>query len=285
MINQVANNNNISSAQINEENPLSQDSQALLEKLKAINTGRFKPDHALLNDLSNIQVKDLTPILQNYFIQTVSEGLINDPTQFLERLAQLIPLEKLEEAAGSDVANILREAKKMFTRAQIYLESTEGKHSPTLKSRLMSILNGILNVMESILNAFGINDFFNPPENQWESQMKSQRIFTLFHLFGTLSSTLLPLIGLASGGLVLGGIILTMVALSVIWPRIKPMTTYLPGDAKNLSAEVNKGNFVPQGRRESLNEIANILKMDRHAILVGPSRVEKALPPRHLQKL
>src|SRR5205085_1295374 len=58
---------------------------------------------------------------------------------------------------------------------------------------------------------------------------------------------------------------------------IKPKTTHLPANAENWTKQVQNGGFVAQGRKESLDEIANIIKMNRHAILVGPSRVGKSL--------
>ena len=40
---------------------------------------------------------------------------------------------------------------------------------------------------------------------------------------------------------------------------------------------MRNGNFLAQGRKESLDEMANIIKMNRHPILIGSSYVGKTL--------
>lgn len=100
---------------------------------------------------------------------------------------------------------------------------------------------------------------------------------TLLHLFGIITPMLLPILGAANAGLLIGGILACIAALSAIWPFIKPKTTHLPANAENWTKQVQNGSFVAQGRKESLDAIATILKTNRHAILVGPSRVGKSL--------
>lgn len=253
------------------------DTNALVEKLKGITTRYFfRPDRAVIQELKNIDAEDLTQLLKSLFTEMIEEELVQNPEKIMDRLAQIIPLETLQDAIEGDVEDALEEAKEMFEEARIYLEATQTA-SPTLKSRLKSILSAIINVIESIITAFGLGDFFKPSESEFQGSMKAQKFFMLITLFGTLTGWVLPLLGAATGGAVIAGVLLVIIALSIIWPYIKPVTTHLPCEAENFTHDVLKGNFVDQGRKESLDKIANILKMNRHAILVGESRVGKSL--------
>lgn len=131
-------------------------------------------------------------------------------------------------------------------------------------------------MIESIVTAFGIGDFFKPAESDLHADFKSNKIMMLLSLFSMITTMILPILGAATGGLIIGGTLLAIAALSVIWPWIKPMPRHLPANAENWTAPTLHGG-VTQGRKESIDEIANILKMGRHAILVGPSRVGKSL--------
>jgi ATP-dependent Clp protease ATP-binding subunit ClpA len=253
------------------------ESRALLDKLKKLNsTYFFRPDSEIVRKFKNIKAEDLTHILQSYFDEVVQEQIVTDPAKFIERLAEMIPLEKLEEVVEGDIEDILEEAKAKFEEAKIYLETTD-KASPTIRSRITSILNAFISFVEGIISAFGLGDFFKPPESEMQASMKSSRFLMLLSLFGSLSSFILPLLGITGGAVIIGGILLVIIALSLIWPHIKPITSHLPCDADNLTMEIQKGHFVGQGRKEALDEIANILKMHRHPMLIGESRVGKSL--------
>lgn len=255
---------------------LSKNSSDILEKMKKLPSGIFsRKDHSLINELKTIKPVDLTNILNCFFMEWIQKNGREDPIKMIDRISSIIPLEKLQEAVN--VADVLEEAKNMFEEANHYLKTTEEKSSSTLYSKLSGVLDGIIAVIESIIAAFGLGDFFAPSDNSMQADFKSHKIISLISLFGMISSMVLPLIGLAEGGLVVGGILLAITALSIIWPHIKPMPTHLPANAKNWTKQIQQGTQIVQGRKESLDEIANILKMNRHPILVGPSRVGKSL--------
>ncbi|MBP9841692.1 MAG: AAA family ATPase [Simkaniaceae bacterium] len=246
----------------------------VVQKLKTLKQGWiFRPDTTLVRQLKEMQASDLKTVLTQCFSEMIQEGTMTDSPAFLSRLAEVVPLEKLEGNAG----DILREAQGMFQEAKLYLELTQEKISPTLKSYALGLLNGILAALESLINAFGIGDFFKPAENEIQASMKSQKIMTLLSLFSMLTSMALSLIGLATGGLIIGGVLLGISALSLLWPYIKPLPTHLPMQSENWTKEVRKGGVIAPGRKESLDQIAAIMKRNRHSILVGPSRVGKSL--------
>jgi ABC-type dipeptide/oligopeptide/nickel transport system ATPase component len=257
---------------------LSQESCDILQRLKKINTSYFfRPDKALVNKLKVINPVELTNILKCFFTEMVKEDRITDPVKFLDRLASIIPLKKMQEAVKDDIPDALKEAKDMFAEAKLYIQMSHENTSPSIRARISSILDGIISVIESIITAFGIGDFFKPAESDLHADFKSQKIMMLLSLFSMITTMILPILGAATGGLIIGGALLGIAALSAIWPFIKPKTTHLPANAENWTKQVQNGGSVAQGRKESLDEIANILKMNRHAILVGPSRVGKSL--------
>lgn len=271
-------NSSLSISQKSSEVILSSESSDILQRLKKINTGYFfRPDQALVNAIKAVNPVELTKILNCFLMEMVKDDRITDPVKFLDRLATVIPLKKMQEAVKDDVADALKEAKGMFEEARLYLQMTEGNASPSIRTRISSILAGIISVIESIITAFGLGDFFKPAESDMHAEMKSQKIMMLLSIFSMITTMILPVLGAASGGLIIGGILLAIAALSAIWPFIKPMTTYLPANAENWTKQVQNGGFAAEGRKEALDQIANILKMNRHAILVGPSRVGKSL--------
>lgn len=255
------------------------DSIDILSRLKQItNTGYFsRSDKVLVNSLKEINPTELKKVLERFFTDMIQEDCIADPAKFLDRLVTIIPFEKLQEAVKDDIEDAFNEAKGMFEEAKLYLQLSDGDSSLNLRAYFSTILDGIISTLESIILVFGIGDFFKPAESEIDASMKSNKIMTLLHLFGIITPMILPALGAANAGLLIGGILVCISALSAIWPFIKPKTNHLPANAENWTKQVQKGSFVAQGRKESLDAIATILKTNRHAILVGPSRVGKSL--------
>lgn len=257
---------------------LSKESADILQRLKKINTGYFfRPDRVCVNQLKVMNPVELTNVLKCFFIEMVQENRITDPVKFLDRLATVIPFEQMQAAVEGDVGDALQEAKGMVEEAKLYLQMTNESTTPSIRARISTILDGILSVVESLITAYGIGDFFKSSESEMRAEFKAQKIMMLLSFFNMLTTMIIPLAGAAKGGIIIGSTLLSIAALSIIWPLIKPKTTHLPANAENWTKQVQQGNFVAQGRKESLDEIANIIKMNRHAILVGPSRVGKSL--------
>ncbi len=280
------NSQTVSGQNIPQYNPfviVSEQSKVVVDKLKQINLGYFfKPDQTLVKTIKEMKGSDLTNVLNCFFMEMLSTTAIADPIQFLDRLATLIPLKKMQEAVKDTTEDALKEAKSLIHAAKYHLELTEKEYSPTLSARLSSVLDGIISLIESIINTFGIASFFKPAKNDLDADTKSHKIMMLLSLFGMISQMILPLMGAEAGGAYLGGGLLVIAALSIIWPYIKPKPSYLPAYAENWTKEVQGKGFVPQGRKESLDSIANILKLGRHPILVGNSRVGKSLTAKAL---
>lgn len=257
---------------------LSAESKEILQRIKKVHAGYFfKNDKILVNKLKTIAPVELSQVLNCFFMDLHKQGKLGDPVKTLDRLASLLPLDKMQKAAKENVGDALQEAKSLFHEAKYYLNTTQGSLSPSLRTRLAAILEKITSLLDNIVVGLGIGDFFKPAESSVHADFKSQKIMILLSLFSMLTAMLVPLLGAVAGTLVIGGSLLAISALSIIWPMVKPRPTHLPANAENWTKQIQAGGFVAQGRKESLDEIANILKMNRHALLVGPSRVGKSL--------
>lgn len=254
---------------------LSEKCEGILQRIRCLDSASILKksllERSLAVELKSISVVDLGNILRCYFMERVNEANISEPFKILQRLVNVIPLECL------NIEELFAEAKNLFEEAKYYLNMKEEPSSSlSLQTLLSGACEGALNVVESIITAFGVKDFFKYSDSDFNSDIKSDKIMMLFALFSMMSSVVVPLCGAASVSIVIG-VILCISVLSIIWPFVMPMPSHLPANAENWTKEVQKNNFVAQGRKESLDEIANILKMNRHAILVGPSRVGKSL--------
>jgi ATPase family associated with various cellular activities (AAA) len=260
-----------------DSNALSRDSKDILQRMKKINESYFFwNDKVLVNKLRAIQPLELTKVLRSFFIGMIEEGPTKDSIKALDRLARVIPFEKMQKSVSS-MDNPLEEAKSMFAEAKFYLDAIQEKASSTFFTGLTVVMDGMFSLIESIISVFGIEILFKPSDKDFDGSLKYQKIMMLMSLSTLISNIILPAFGFASASLFIGEVLLCIAAVSVIWPWVKPMPVHLPSQAQNWTKQIQGGSFVAQGRKESLDEIANILKMNRHALLVGPSRVGKSL--------
>jgi hypothetical protein len=209
-------------------------SQPILKKLNEIYASRhFSLDEDCVRRLNEIEARELKTILYSFFGQILEKDLTGDPIKFLDRLAQLISLKKMQEVVGNDVGSILNQAKGMFREAKFYLQMTQNNRPDNTRLVISIVFNKILSLIDNIIKAFGIGEFFVPPESDLQANFNSEKIMLLLTLFTTITITILPLFGMKSGGLIIGGILLCLAVISLIWPYIKPMPFHLPGSAEN----------------------------------------------------
>jgi hypothetical protein len=200
----------------------------------------------------------------------------------LDRLADMLPLETLEAAVRlqyPEHTTALQTAKSMLQEAKYYLAATECKASTSLKAYLSSILSSLITILESFINAFGIADFFKPPETSFDSDYKGQKIMLVLTLFTVLSGILMPLLGASLGAMIIGGTLLTIAAISLIYPYVKPQSMSLLR-GQNWTELFQQGElFAIDGRKETLDEIARILISTKqtglHAMLLGLTGIGK----------
>lgn len=253
----------------------------VLELKSALSRSIFISRGALSRKLSGVKPIELNAILLSTLEEILQENSKQDPLKAIDKLSKMVPMQTLQLALRNNPADAFKEAKSLLKEGALLLENQEGNKLPKSQRLLLKkCLEKITTVIESLIAAFGMGDFFRPADNEAKNEFKSQKIMMILSLF-TMVASILPLLGAgASAVLILGGILLSIAAISIIWPLVKPKTTHLPANALNLTHEVQSGTFVPGGRKESLDQIANLLKSKRHAILVGPSRVGKSLTAR-----
>jgi ATP-dependent Clp protease ATP-binding subunit ClpA len=209
------------------------------------------------------------------FITSIAPNLSTetDLTLVAERLSAILP----EDVFLQDQAQTLAQAREQFEEAKHFLmliKEPTGSFSGTFRKALDSIIA----LLSNLIDLFDISCFFKNSENEFGRDFKSGHIFNLISLFSLISDFSIPLIGADAALSVISGITLSLAALSIIFPYIKPSPTTLPR-AENWTMAIEQGKLSPlTGRKEILDEMASVLKPQNarpHALLLGESGVGK----------
>jgi hypothetical protein len=236
----------------------------------------FRQEYSIIEEkFKTIKTVDLTQAFQMLSIHIVESGFDKNSVETICKLAEFIPLEKIEDFTG--VEKTLDEIEGMIEEAKLYLEITKEPAPATLYNMLQVILENLLSLIETIILGLGVGDFFKQSENDLHANFKSGKIMMLTALFTTILSIVTPYCDPKTSNALIGFAFATLIFLSIIWPKIKPIPRVILVNSENWSEETKNKNFICLERKASLDEIASIIKMNRHAILVGPSRVGKSL--------
>lgn len=239
--------------------------QKLSSQLKRLNEARcYRTDAALKQQLQTMASEQVQTVVQAFFKDCLEKGMLSRPERLIQRLSAVIPASQLEQM------------QEVCAQAEHYLDMTTPKGTDWCE-RVRAVLDSAILMMDNVIRAFGIADFFRAADSDLHADFKSQRIMMLLSLFSMLMTMLMPIMGLPAASVAIGSFFLVLFVLSFVWPYIKPMPQNLPANAENWTQQVKQGGFVGQGRKEAFDAIANILKTGRHPILVGPSRVGKSL--------
>lgn len=253
-------------------------SSTITDRLYSHVTGHsFFGSSLLKRDLEQIDAYTLHQVIDELFTKLEGQDI-----SCMNSLAEILPLDKLQETVRTEYPNYtdaLDTAKKMLYEAKHYLANTGNTPTPSIHARFTKIYHQLLTALESILRAFGIASLFKPSENDFHADMKSQKVMMLLSLFTMLTALLVPIIGAELSAIIIGGTLLFITALSLIYPYFQPMPTYLP-KAVNWSDQAQDGLFhTAQGRKEILDDIANTLisskKVKTHPMLIGKTGVGK----------
>jgi ATP-dependent Clp protease ATP-binding subunit ClpA len=232
--------------------------------------------------LEKANPSELKKKLESFFQTLLREERVSDPVMMVDRISRELSLQKIFQMCEEDIPKTVQEMRGLFSEAKRYLELVDGSISWNVKSLLLQIMDMVVRVIETIINTFGIGSLFEPADNEWVQDIKNQKLFIFLTLFLTVSSTILPLLGAVVAAEVLGGFFLAIVILGLIWPHIKPMPNYLPGKAENWTQLAKEGLLEAEGRKDSIDKIARILKVGRHALLVGKTGVGKTITAKAL---
>lgn len=235
----------------------------------------------LEKDLQKITAEELNRVLSTLFEEETASYDQKTTKEAFRQLSSLIPLEKLQAAIRTSYPShkdALTTVQAMLHEALYFLEKTETP-SPSLKERIKSILHTLLNTLETMLAVFGIDGFLKPHENDNDAEGKFQRILSLANFFSILSTALIPIVGVAIGGAMIGATLLLVGAISLAYPHFKPSPSQLP-KAENWTKMYREHRLSEiGGRKSTVDEIAHALisgkEVKTHPMLIGKSGVGK----------
>ncbi len=220
--------------------------------------------------------EQLHPEIQRVFEQIAQSA---HPMREVNRISERLEFEQLEGLFERDFGSereALTYARQLLGEAQYFLENTNHSLSPSLKTRVTNVLETLQSILETILNSFGLGDFFRQSGDLYEAEHKFHKLMTLLSFMTMITSTLLPLLGVQAGLPIVGGVFLMITVLSMIYPKIAPKPLALL-EGENWSRRAMTGQFsAPSGRDEVVQQIADALIAGRsHPMLIGPSGVGK----------
>lgn len=246
------------------------------EIMDVLRSGRpFKNEAEWKRNISVLSAGQLNEILKPVMQEIAT---LDKPIQLMQRLASILSLEQLQDAVRIEHSlhtDALETAKEMLTEARYVLQKKCEKASPPVRERLSDAVDSMLSILETILLAFGAGDFFEPTDSTYKKEMKSSRIFML----ASFASLLTAMVGTTIGSSAIGWIVISIVGLSIIFPYIRPIPSYLPKGV-NWTKQYRQGKLSPSdGRKKILDEIVHTIicstKVKTHPMLVGPSGIGK----------
>ena len=267
--------------------PIKQPTDAQAPILEALKKGKsWVCQKRITQAIQEISPEDLRAILEIYFTELVVLLDSQDPVAAARRLASILPFEELQKASCDDGKQALELAKAMLEQAKYYLKYSNNNCSPSLRTRISNTIDSLVTLMDNLVSAFGVSELLKPDENKWDSDRKFQKILMLLTLFSMLSAMLIPALGAQTAGLAIGGTLLFIAALSMIYPKIRPTPTYIP-HAENLTKKFHQGGMpdlaCSSGRQDVLDLMAQTLissqtpgETVKHPLLIGKSGVGKS---------
>lgn len=220
----------------------------------------------------------------NIFAESISaKGAIEDPLQTLDQVATMIPRKILEEAIkqidhSKTVEEIFQKAKYSIGAAKEYFDDSEMPGmSEKLNIFLRDTADNLLILIDTILSAFGLSDIFIPPEDDMHAHFKSHKIESLIPVLAALVAVLAPVVSAsASVGFIIGGIVLGLIGLTVLYVKVlRPVPSHLCY-AENWTKYTKEGKrYSLDGRKVQMDEMANALIAKKPVLITGKTGVGK----------
>jgi ATP-dependent Clp protease ATP-binding subunit ClpA len=220
-------------------------------------------------------------------IQSACSNIIDqvgssDTHKALESLASNIDLSALEtliKKENPSFKDVLDESKKMLIKADFYLNSLNSTPQRGIKEFCEKYLEILNHVIENIINIFGIAEFFEPDQHFFSSDSKSGKIFSITNFFTLFTTLLSGFISAEMASCVVGVAFVVIFILSLIYPRIKPMSKQLPLGVNWTQSLANEQINASSGRKFILDKLAESLSnnttIKTHPLLIGKSGVGK----------
>ena len=232
---------------------------------------------ALQNQIRELHPQALTSLIKRLIDAQITE--LRSPAQ-IEKLVELIDLKDIEKTLSPqgdfrEGQQAMREAQRLYETAKTFVEENRKSLPLGLRQHLVQALETLIHVLESFLSAFGVADFFQPSENEFHASYKGQKILVLLTLFSTVTAILVPVIGASLAGQLIGGSLLAIAGISLIYPHIRPAPSKLPL-GENWTKQVKEGLLtVSQGRGAILNQMAETLLGNHRGAKMYPMLIGK----------
>ncbi|MBX9743769.1 MAG: AAA family ATPase, partial [Chlamydiales bacterium] len=230
------------------------------------------------------EIQELNSSKLYYLLDKLAEHVIkaDDPEILISDLAPFLSLAQMEIMIKKDhpeYETIFTSIQALAKQAELFLEQLDRKPTLSWKVQTAGVVDVLISIIESLVNAFGLADFFTPPDSALDKQIKSGQISQLLMLFTTITALLIPSLGPALATAIVGGFFLGTTTLSLIFPYIRPTPSRLP-KAVNWTKQYQKGQLIaPMGRKTKLYRIATALtsseQVKTHPMLIGKSGVGK----------
>lgn len=254
--------------------------------LEALQQGKSSVNgRKMANAVEQITQEDLKKILETYFAELITSQNV-DLVTAAEKLSKTLPFEELQKACYGDGQLALTQAKQMLEAAKEHLKNSKDHSTISLRTKISNIIDTLIVVMESIINALGVSDFLKNDESKWDSDRKFQKLFMLISLFSMLTAILVPTLGAATSGYIIGGTLFGIAGISILYPKISPVPRHL-SYAENLTKKFHQKEMnslsCSSGREAILEEIAAQLNTNqkkdatrKHPIIIGESGIGKS---------
>lgn len=241
---------------------------------------------------NNVHFANLAEQLKTLAKTACQHGNIDDIHKVIEYASALLPtgIQKEDDAKAT-----LQKAKRLTGVAKEYLDAVnEKKLSDKVRILLRDVSNGLLNLIDTLQDAFGLADIFLPSDrnDKEEGHEKSHRIEALITILAALVAVLAPVISSTpSVGYLIAGVLLSLVALSLIYSKfLRPTpaslgcesenwTLLLTEEKKDVSNEsinlTEAKRYVSKVRLEERNKMAERLISREPVLITGESGVGK----------
>lgn len=239
--------------------------------------------HPIVSRLSEMDPKELGLVLKKVAEETMSPI----PLKSLERLGDLLDFNQLEKALATwfpqDFTNAVEAAQSKVPFSD-YFHKYAGEKTTSFNvyNFLENLWNGSIHVMDTVLLAFGIADFFDPLEHDWEAGFRLQKLQFLFMMLSSLSATSVAILGAATGGIIASSLLIFLFVFNSIYQKyLKPLPDTLPYAPENLTKLITEGKLPHPYERSYYNDLISeeLIRGEKthlHVLLYGPSGIGKS---------
>jgi GTPase SAR1 family protein len=143
-----------------------------------------------------------------------------------------------------------------------------------VKRIFSSSVRSLLVALERFLMKLGLLHLFQKVVSPEEIDAKGQDMILLSSIFSTLTTTIIPVLGPYHGGMLIGGIFLTLLSFSITYPLWRPFPSYLPR-VENWTEKYESGQLeVGLERKDIVEKLARCLKTSP-VMIIGKEGVGK----------